>query len=86
MSWDEKEQAKKIREEYNIKYNNYMTLNLEQLNLCEDKETNASDFECESRTFDDRIIVGKDRKRVLLHLLTLQVARLSLVWMIKLMK
>lgn len=47
MSWDEKEQAKKIREEYNIKYNNYMTLNLEQLNLCEDKETNASDFGCE---------------------------------------
>ena len=45
MNWDEKEQAKKIREEYNIKYNNYMTLNLEQLNLCEDKETNASDFE-----------------------------------------
>lgn len=63
MSWDEKEQAKKIREEYNIRYNNYMTLNLEQLNLCEDKETNASDFECESRTFADRIIVGKDRKR-----------------------
>ena len=63
MRWDEKEQAKKIREEYNIKYNNYMTLNLEQLNLCEDKETNASDFECESRTFADRIIVGKDRKR-----------------------
>lgn len=28
MNWDEKEQAKKIREEYNIKYNNYMTLNI----------------------------------------------------------
>ena len=24
MSWDEKEQAKKIREEYNIRYNNYI--------------------------------------------------------------
>ena len=33
MNWDEKEQAKKIREEYNIKYNNYMTLNLDLYNF-----------------------------------------------------